>query len=239
MRIKKIRYVPGLISLLGLPLLLIFFGPEEKQVYSSMKLFLPADQSPEQLEGMRYFDKQQVINSTKGKQIENIMIEGYMHIANDYDPYVQKRKLAFVQQEIERLAFSYDTSRVLKIKMDRTSSYGDFMYVLNMAVVYHCRRYAVVDDVIYIFANNPPIEYPEITLPLDPDLMILNLGPPPSRWQLFRREVDEKLLLMNWMLKPVYNKVLLVGFVLLIAAPAMVFMRRKRRLVNPGNMHCI
>ena len=44
---KKLLYVPGVISLLGLPLLLIVFGPEDPKYETRVRLFLPTEEMSE------------------------------------------------------------------------------------------------------------------------------------------------------------------------------------------------
>jgi hypothetical protein len=51
MRPKQIVYIPGLISLLGLPLILLLFGPEDFKRKNSLRIFVPTDEiTPDSME---------------------------------------------------------------------------------------------------------------------------------------------------------------------------------------------
>jgi hypothetical protein len=43
---RKLYYVPGLISLMVLPIVLLFFSPEERERQTSVRMFIPTDEEP-------------------------------------------------------------------------------------------------------------------------------------------------------------------------------------------------
>jgi hypothetical protein len=65
-----------------------------------------------------------------------------------------------VGKELERLQFEHDTTTALKVVFGDETSYGDFMYVLNLALIYQVKRYALVDNEFYFFINPPPAPPP-------------------------------------------------------------------------------
>jgi len=157
MKRRRLYYVPGLISIIGLPLLLFFYWPRETVAPTCLKVFLPTDRKDDP--GMIGFSKETVYKSLKGKKITTIDLDVERFYKGDNrTQYVFSQKLHFVSQEIERLEFTNDTSSVLKIQFGANNTYGDYVWVLNQLFLYKVKRYAFVDNDFYMFAD-PPLDH--------------------------------------------------------------------------------
>lgn len=227
MRPKKIVYVPGLISLLGLPLILLFFGPEAYKHKTSLRLFVPKDEmTPDSTK----FTKGGVYSHLKNKKIVQI------NLWDNYRDYYERwdfsmSKMIFIEREIQRLQFTNDTTTVLKIELASPNTYADFIEIMNLTIVYHIRRWAFLDNSFYLLPNQPPT---------NPDLYAFeNIYPMPvtvdyegpTRWERFKWWLDYQMLILPILIK--YNYILIIGFVLLILIPwilAVRSMRKKQRL---------
>ena len=152
MRLPKLFYTPGLISLLALPLLIMYLvTPPEKPQYV-IRLFMPTDDKPNNNEIPR-FSKYAVWEAIKHKKI--IEVQFYETPLGDLRTFRKNAKLDFVRREIERLTFTHDTNSVLKIELGEGIRYGEFVGILNNLMMYGVKRYAWTDDSFYIFANEP------------------------------------------------------------------------------------
>jgi hypothetical protein len=208
MRLKKICYTPGLISLLGLPVLLLLLSPEDPVHHTCLRMAVPSDQKPHK--GIKTFSKYGLYDLIKGKKLEQVSCW------DDYDLYLIDRKITFARNEMDRLQFLNDTFSVLKIELGTANSYGDFISLLNQAVKDDYRRYALVDNSFYCFPNPPPKHYQDILLPMD----VADADPEPDTsafnhfmWYLYYRWQDVLYILTK-------NYILVTGFVLLIFIPA-------------------
>lgn len=152
MKRKKIYYVPGAISLLGLPLLFLLFIPKQEARPRYVKFMLPSDRKSDSKSIIRY-SRDYFYKSIKTKKIIQI------NLNKEYLPqemYLFNAKLNFISREIEKLEFTNDTSAIIKIKLGAANTYGHFLWLLNQASIYRLKRYALVDDCFYLFANPPP-----------------------------------------------------------------------------------
>jgi hypothetical protein len=111
MKRKKIYYVPGAISLLGLPLLFLLFMPKEEVHPRYVKFMLPSDRKSDTKNIIRY-SRDYFYKSIKNKKIIQIDLN------KEYLPqemYLFNAKLNFISREIEKLEFTNDTSAIIKI----------------------------------------------------------------------------------------------------------------------------
>lgn len=157
MKRRRIYYVPGLISIIGLPLLLFFYSPKEAVAPTCLKVFLPTDRKDDP--ALKRFSTEMVYKSIKDKRIITIDLDVERFSEGDKrTQYVFNQKLNFVSYEIERLEFTNDTSSVLKVQFGANNTYGDYMRVLNQLFLYKVKRYAYADNDFYVFAD-PPIDH--------------------------------------------------------------------------------
>jgi hypothetical protein len=54
------------------------------------------------------------------------------------------------------MEFTHDSTTVLKVHFGGNNTYGDFVWLLDQAVKYRCRRYAWFDDNFYFLGEAPP-----------------------------------------------------------------------------------
>ena len=225
MQPKKIIYVPGLISLLGLPLLLLFFGPEDYKYKNSLRIFLPTDEmSPDSLQTK--FSRFGVYQTLENKKLVQINLWDTDRHYNDRWGISTIKKI-FIEREMQRLQFTNDTTIALKIEFASPNTYAEFIHVINLTIVYDIRRWAFVDNSFYLFPNPPPT---------NPDLFVFNDGYPisvtseykgPTAWQRFNWWLEEKMMILSLLLK--YNYLLIPGFVLLIVIPWFLKLRSLRK----------
>ncbi|MES1250322.1 MAG: hypothetical protein ABUL46_06530 [Chitinophaga rupis] len=98
------------------------------------------------------FSKANFYHSIRKKKVTRVDLD------EEYSPRDARlvdSKFKFITREVERLAFTHDTTEVLKIEFDSTSTYGNFVWVLNQALIYRYKRYVYVDDSFYFLANPP------------------------------------------------------------------------------------
>lgn len=157
MRRRRLYYVPGLISIIGLPMLLLFYWPKETEAPTCLKVFLPTDRKNDP--GMIRFSTEMVYKSVKAKKIVTIDLDvERLNKEENRTQYIFNQKLHFVSREIERLEFTNDTATVLKVKLGANNTYGDYVWVLNQLFLYKVKRYAFVDNDFYVYAD-PPLDH--------------------------------------------------------------------------------
>jgi hypothetical protein len=233
MRKGKLYYVPGLISLLGLPILLYFLGPREPGILTTMTIWLPTDDMKPDPPGMIRFSKWRTYQLLKHKKIVTVDLNEneYMQGTPLHD-FVYLKKLDFIAAEIARRQFTHDTGSVLKIRLGSNNTYGDFVWVFNQAHVYGIRRFTFVDDAYFLFTTPPPEPVQDLKVDLSNDVIYEPrpvIKREPSRWELFKAAVVE------WWEKtlPIIKRsyIYVVGFLLLIIIPAINGLRKKN---SPG-----
>jgi len=232
MKRKKLYYIPGLISLIGLPILLFFMNPEDPEEKTCVKLFLPSDEKPK--DGNIKFSKYGVYDLVKKKKLTTIYLDEYIGFDDSQELYLSNTKLSFIQREIERLEFTNDTSSVLKVEFDKQATYGQFIWLMNQTMLYHVRRFALVDNEFYLFANPPPVHYQSQDLILPIDTTNIIVGPAyagPTKWEIFKWKLSYKFEELKIMAER--NYLLVTGFLLFIFIPFIIkIIRRKRNIVT-------
>jgi hypothetical protein len=162
MKRQKLYYVPGFISLLCLPVLLLLSFPEEPVRQTKISLVVPTDEKPRP--GINSFSKYGVFQEVKNKHIISVELEKDVRYDKGLYNYHAKRRL--INHEIERLTYTHETTSVLKVNFGETATYGDLISILNQILICGVKRYALVDNSLYIFANEPPpSSQPEVIYP--------------------------------------------------------------------------
>lgn len=149
MKRSKIFYTPGLISLLGLYPLLVIYPIGEIKIETCIKFFLPSDRKTSEEYSLAY-SKYVIYDGIRNKKIIYVNID-------DSERGLRNAKKDFIITEIKRLQFTYDTACVLKIGFGKSTTYGDFVWVINQAIIYGFKKYAFVDDCFYLFPNPLPV----------------------------------------------------------------------------------
>jgi hypothetical protein len=222
MKGKKIYYVPGIISLLLLPLLLYYYGPEEYERKTVVRLNLPYDHDSADENTVR-FSAGYLVRQLKGKHITTITINNT--IFSEIDHYVFTQKMAYIRSALEKLNFDNDTTEIVQILFTQESTYNDFIWVLNQAILLQFKRYAFLKNSIYFFADErfipEDIKYEALDLYVQNDTM--PVPPAPSRLQRLKWWFEEVSDLTRYYLR--FNKLLICGFILLILTPQIILIR--------------
>ena len=152
---KRIYYVPGIISLIGLPILVLLFLHRDHQpiqpVSKRIKFFLPSDRPDEPY--ISRFSKQNFLNRIKGKKVLEIDLN---EPADSNRTFIMERKRAFITRKIEELQFLHDTTAVVKVDFDDINTFSDFMWILMEAKAYQLKTYAYFDNSFYLLGTPPP-----------------------------------------------------------------------------------
>ncbi|HTE12311.1 MAG TPA: hypothetical protein VK645_15110 [Chitinophagaceae bacterium] len=229
MKKKKLYYLPGLISIIGLPVLLFFLGPADPVYQNCIRLNLTSD--AKDTIGISRFTKDYVYKSIEGKKLETPFLNGIeQNSGNEHFVYIQNKKLRFITNEIERLKFAADTNTVLKIQFGEDCAYGNFIWVLNHALIYDFKRYALINNELYFFSSKPFIpHYESLELPLE--VYVMPARKEPAKWEVFKTELDYKWRIIQYQFEYLFYKqqqniLLAAGFLLLIVLPGLIKIRK-------------
>jgi hypothetical protein len=159
---KKLFYVPGLITLIGLPVLVFLFLPRTKPL-TTLKIFLPLDRRSSY---NNFYNKEEFLNSIKSNKIIEIDLR-----ANDktYCGNLLKRNLFLISEELKKIKILKDTSTVLRVKIGNSNTFGQIVWLFNQTRVHLINRFMFEDDAFY-FKNTIPdklekdVEIPTLTL---------------------------------------------------------------------------
>jgi len=161
MRRKKLYYVPGLISILGLPILLYFMDTDNIVYHTVLRLNLATTKKDSP--GIERFSEEGFFRLIKNKK--KVTVDVNDDEWDDRSKYAHDRKLHFVTQEIERMQFTGDTSMVLEVRLGYNNTYGDFVRMIERARLYDVRRYAYIDDCLYFVPD--PLPGPPLIITMD------------------------------------------------------------------------
>jgi hypothetical protein len=160
MPIKKKYYVPGLISLIGLPFLAFFFSPEIAVKPTALRIVLPHDGDSGSKFILRFSKTNFLKSITRKKVIELDLFEN-----NQTRDLMLRRKFDFILRELDRMNFTGDTTTVLKVNIDDQNTFGDVIWLVNQTVIYNIRHWAIIDNSFY-FVNFKPPAYHSNTTPI-------------------------------------------------------------------------
>jgi hypothetical protein len=235
MKQKKLYYIPGLISIIGLPILLLFWGPPALNMYNIVRLNIPsyAKDTP----GVVKFTEEYVYNYLANKKLIILRLDGY---AWDEKSLSYKNDFTFADKEIERLQSGHDTTKALAIHLGNQNVYGDFVWLCNEALIYNIIKHAFVENNFYFFPNPPPASVqesylPDLTFQIDPPPG----WKPPTKWQTFKENAEREYYTLKYWLSDYFdflfyrqkqNKILAAGFILLIAIPSIVKIKKYRKI---------
>jgi hypothetical protein len=226
MRKGKLYYVPGLISLLGLPILLYFLGPRAPKLLTTMRINLPTEDIKPDPPGLIRFSKWRTYQMLKHQKIVTVDLGENNWSEYPLHNFIHLKKLDFISGEIARRQFTHDTGSVLKIQLGDDCTYGDFAWVLNQAKVYDVKRFVFIDDAYYLFTNPPRERVPDLVLsPLDVVYsQPVEVAKPPA-WEIFKKWLMEWVGMAYDVIKGSY--IYVSGFLLLIVIPGILRLRNK------------
>jgi hypothetical protein len=231
MRKRKLYYVPGLISLLGLPILLYFLGPQDPAIQTTIKIFVPSDDTKPDPPGFVRFTRHNIYRLLKHKKIVSVDLDDVSpDNIDELYRFRHLKKMDFISNEIGRRQFTHDTSSVFKVEFGNYCTYGDFVWVLNLTRLYDVKRFVFIDDAYYILATPPPRPEPILDIKADP-LNDVVYGPEPatrnepSQWELFKVAFSECWKKVILIIKR--SQIYVLGFLLLIIIPTIVRLHKK------------
>ncbi len=102
MKKKKLLYVPGLISLIGLPVILFLIPLKSEVRHNAIRMSLPSEEKRDDTSVIR-FTKATLENTLQGKKVEQVYLYDNHGYDGDIDKYLLSRKLVFIRSEMERL----------------------------------------------------------------------------------------------------------------------------------------
>ena len=234
---KRLLYVPGVISLVCLPLLLYFFHPKYEYQPTALKINLPSDEPSKG--GSFRFNREFVYKKINKKKIEQIQFDNQFPINKSDFRYYNDLKRKFINDEMKRLQLTNDTSTVLKVEFFDENTYGDFVYVLNLAQIYVYKRYAFIDNCFYFFPNDPIVITKNDTISLlsiDTTIRYIGTSPNhekyyrPTEWDFFIWDLEYRLSLYK--LNSFQRNSFISAFILLIVIPAFYKIRKNRKLIS-------
>ncbi len=99
MKRKKLFYVPGLISLTGLPIILFYLRPKEMELLTVVRVYLPLDKPNADGYALSY-SKATILKTIGARRIIDIPL-------NSFNPLFENRtlgsKLAFISKQMREM----------------------------------------------------------------------------------------------------------------------------------------
>ena len=147
-RTKKLLYVPGLISLIGLLFALPSFNKKIVPVKEyCLPLFVPSD---------RYSDDGFVNMFSKYKLEKDISKKRKLRFSLEENSRENSKKMSILRYEALKLKYTYDTTNVILITLSENTSYSDFVKIVDMCYYDNRKRFAAWDNKFVIFGEYPP-----------------------------------------------------------------------------------
>lgn len=141
---KKIYYVPGLISLIFLPIIFFAILPSTK-TFTVFNYVVPT--SSKTTSTWAYSGENFMKQMSKKKIIT-------FYLSNDHE--FTKEEFTIIKLEVLKSKFTCDTNHVIAIHFSDSLYYGEFIRLLNMMYKYQFKRYGEWKNIFYIFGEEPP-----------------------------------------------------------------------------------
>lgn len=126
-RTKKLFYVPGLISLIGIFITLPSFYKKSVPIKEyCLTYFSPSDEK--ERNSVHY-------NFSKFYLEKDISRRKKVKFVLDDNKENNKRKLAVIRYEALKLKYTEDTATVILINLTDSTSYGDFVSIVDMCII--------------------------------------------------------------------------------------------------------
>ena len=141
-------YVPGMISLFGIFPLLYWKTVTVKERFDQrvMNVFLPKEGDFD--DSLLMFSEELVLKNVANKRQSAFYL-------NDF---IEQREnvLDAIRNTGREIKFGYDTSRVMKVVLGENCTFNDLVSVLNICLADDHKRFAWVQDTIFVFSSEPP-----------------------------------------------------------------------------------
>lgn len=234
MRRKKLYYVPGLISLICLPILLWLFPLEEKVKHVAIQQFLAQPKAPKSSQSQVFsedFAKKEMLK----KKIKTI----YLWNKNDClidDTGNENFKEGFdecsliyfkiLEEEIQRMKAFPNPNEALCVEFGNNNTYAEYVWVINLIKFNKWKRWVLIDDNLYILGESKPVK-PEVCTIEIADI-VCGTEKQTTNFQRFSLKVNYRY--HYWKQIITVNKPIFYGFLCLIFLPWLYwfFVKRKR-----------
>jgi len=145
MRLKKIYYFPGLISLIGFAFIIPRWHNKIKPLnLSAIKFIVPGHETPCNISWSETYVDQQL---RRKKKINFILNE---------KGAVNKKKMNVIRQEALKLKYTNDTSTVILISLTDSMLYSDFFGLINICKEDNHRTFTLWKKKFVIFGEELP-----------------------------------------------------------------------------------
>lgn len=233
MKKKKLHYVPGIISIVGLPALLFFLGPQDPVKYAAIPVEMPA--APGQLgTGCTVGDIPK--QALRNKKIISVDLNDM--VWNQQSAHIFNQKLALVTQQIQYLQFTGDTSTVLKVGVGVENDFKCIAWVLNEATRYQLSTQLLTTDAVYLFPRRLVVpRYTSLAMANQPGLLAAVQSP--QKWTSLKNSMQFSMTRLKFQLNYLFvkqqqNRLLMAGFLLLVLLPAII---KIRSYTSAGSVH--
>jgi len=146
-RTKRLFYVPGLISLIGL----LIFLPTFYQKNLPIKKYCLTLYVPNEIPDKNLFKH----TFSKYKLEKDIIKKKKISFTLDENLEENSRKMEMIRYEALRLKFTRDTSTVVLLTLSDSISYGEYISLVDMCIYDGHKRFASWDDKFVIFGEWP------------------------------------------------------------------------------------
>ena len=140
-------YVPGLISLIGLLIMLPSFYKRNMPVKEyCITMFMPKDCNG---------DKDWILQYAKCNIEKEIKRKKQIKFTLDNNEKDNKTKMEMIQYESLKLKYTADTSTVVLVELTDSITYGNFISIVDMCIEDGHKHYASWDNKFVIFGELP------------------------------------------------------------------------------------
>lgn len=150
MKQRKIFYVPGMISLVVLPLVFIcWINKSEPEEEVTLRMWIPKNEpnfNPNKIES---FSEEGVLESIKSFKKTEIYLSRFESELLEY-------QIDFSIQELKRIAFTHQSKEVLIVHISDNVSFYQFVEFINYTHIVSLKRWAFFKGAFYFLGNEPP-----------------------------------------------------------------------------------
>jgi hypothetical protein len=228
---KKLYYLPGFISIIGLPVLLLLWGPADPDRSTVVDAGIaPITVQTKAGAGNRYGS---FAASLHNKKILSIDLNEM--VWNEQSSFMFNRKLQFAASQMQQLQFTNDTTAVLRVNFGEKNNFSSIAWILNQAMLCDLRQYAFSGDELYLFANPPAKHRYASAAMAEPAILLPGINNNAHFTPRYSMRLGIFLIKNKWQYLFYHqqqNVMLMGGFIFLVLIPALAAIRMvKRRTV--------
>jgi len=147
MKRKRLFYVPGIISLIGLPVLVYFFIPSVKP-FTVIGIYLFSDRIlgqsvnfPAKTRENSFYESISKKNKIEFDIRPDSTGRNIDKINSDFN---------LISNEIGIIKKLDDTNTVVKVSFGKLNTYGDIIWLLNQTMIHKLNKWALLDGTFYL-----------------------------------------------------------------------------------------